>query len=153
MTSSSLAILSKRLPSSSPRWSRTTRAASDVLQPLRAQLQQQALAQIARADAGRVELVDALQRALDHLEVLAALEGDLLDLQLQVAVLVHVADQQRGDRLLLLVERVHLQLPDEVLGERLWRAPACSPGWGASRRRSRPASPTRRASRCCSWSR
>ena len=95
------------------------RARERVLQPLGAQLQQQALAQVARADAGRIELVDAVQRALDDLEVLAALEGDLLDRQLQIAVLVHVADQQRGDGLLLLVERIHLQLPEEVLGERL----------------------------------
>ena len=90
-----------------------------VLLAAGAQLQAQALAQIAGADAGRVELLDAPQRALDDLEVLAALEGDLLDRELDVAVVVHVADQHGGDGLLLLVELVHLQLPEQVVGERL----------------------------------
>ncbi len=90
-----------------------------VLLAAGAQLQAQAFAQVAGADARRIELLDAPQRALDDLEVLAALEGDLLDGELDVAVVVHVADQHGGDRLLLLVELVHLQLPEEVVGERL----------------------------------
>ena len=62
----------------------------------RAHLQQQAFGQAASADAGWVEFLDALQRPLDQVIVLAHLEADVFDGNVKVPVLVHEGPVNRG---------------------------------------------------------
>src|SRR5688572_33291922 len=61
-------------------------------------LQQQALAQIAGSDAGRVEVLNPSEYALDYLRRLSRSDGDLLDRACQKTVVVDIADDLFADR-------------------------------------------------------
>ena len=87
----------------------------------RRQLQQQAFGDAARADAGRIERLDALQRDL-HLDLLdrrrhAARLGELGELDAQVAVVVERLDDRAGERVVALLERQHVDLAVQVLAQ------------------------------------
>ena len=72
-------------------------------------LQQQALLQVARADADRIERLDVLERLLDERRVPVAERRDLVDRRDQVAVLVDVADDRRADLAQRLVGRLQVR--------------------------------------------
>ena len=81
-------------------------------------LQRQALLQVARGDADRVEALDQAQRLLDVLDRPRAHRRDLVHRGHQVAVVVEVADDgfaDLADRFGVGLER---QLPFEVVGQR-----------------------------------
>ena len=62
-----------------------------------ADLQPEALLQIARGDADRIECLHVLQRALDVGDRPLAHRGDLLDRRHEVAVVVEIADDGAAD--------------------------------------------------------
>ena len=87
----------------------------------RRQLQQQALGDVARADARRIERLHALQRDL-HLGFLdrgrhARRLGELVELDAQVAVVVERFDDRAGERVIALLERQHVDLAVQVLAQ------------------------------------
>ena len=91
-----------------------------IVDPEHARLDQQALAQVARADAARIELLHRGERRLgDHVLAHAALARDLVDRRREVAAIVEVADDEARGDLLLDRQRGELELPEQVLGERL----------------------------------
>ena len=61
-----------------------------------AQLEQQALLQIAGADANRIEGLDVIEGPLDQRHVPVAQRRDLVDRRHQVAVVVDIADNRRS---------------------------------------------------------
>ena len=77
-------------------------------------LDQQALAQIARTHAGRVELLDFGEHGLDGRRFDRGELGQLFDARAEVAVVVGVADDQRGETFLLARKRRKAQLPLEM---------------------------------------
>ena len=79
---------------------------------------QQALLEVARGDADRIERLDVLQRALDVADRPLGHRGDLLDRGHQIAVVVQVADDRPPDLLQLLVVGLHRELPEQVIGQR-----------------------------------
>ena len=92
-------------------------------------LHEQALAEIARAHADRVELLHDAEDLGRVFRVEAGLVGQLLDrqiggagavlaldaLEVEVALVVEVADDQLGEATLAVAEVAHLQLPHQVL--------------------------------------
>ena len=82
-----------------------------VLRVEHAQLDQQALAQVARANAQRIELLHHGQRFLDVFHRVVAVLGDLLERDGQVAVFIEIADDDLGDFAHRLVANGHAQLP------------------------------------------
>jgi hypothetical protein len=89
-------------------------------EPEMAQLQQQTLLQVARADANRIERLHVFQRALDERDVPRAQCRNFIERRDQVAVLVDVADNRRADVTHRVVSRLKIQveLPGEVIGQR-----------------------------------
>ncbi len=83
-----------------------------------AQLQQQALAQVAGTDAGRFELLDAAQHDLDlvELDLQFGIEGidDLLERLLEVALVVDAVDQGGGDEAVGVAHGCQVELPQQV---------------------------------------
>ncbi|MCY1419340.1 hypothetical protein D9M71_349260 [compost metagenome] len=83
-----------------------------------AQLQQQALAQVAGADAGWLELLDTVQDGFDfvELDVHFRIEGvaDLFEAFVQVALVVDAVDQGDGDKPVGVGHRCQVQLPEQV---------------------------------------
>ncbi len=89
----------------------------------RAQLQLEAFRDVACTDARGLEVLHVLQRDLQVLDLDVGHRGDggrakLLEVLLEVAVLVEVADDHRGDALVALGEADERQLRFEMLGER-----------------------------------
>jgi hypothetical protein len=86
------------------------------------QLQRQALGGVAGADAGRVEILQVLQRDLQLVEVDLQLRrqhlGQFLQALRQVAVVVERLDQQPHQAAIALGERHHRQLRAEVVAQR-----------------------------------
>ena len=83
-----------------------------------AQLQQQALAEVAGADAGRLELLDAVQDGFDFVQFdvqfrVERLE-DLLKGLVQVALVVDAIDQGHGDQAIGIGHRCQVQLPEQM---------------------------------------
>ncbi len=89
-----------------------------AFQPEVAQLQQQAFLQIARRDAGRIEALNQLQRALDVGHRPRAHRAQLVERGHQVAVVVEVADDGRADVADRGVFGLHRELPHQVIRER-----------------------------------
>ena len=81
-------------------------------------LQRQALLQVARADADRIEALQQLQRALDFFDRPRPHARDLVDRRHQVAVVVEVADDGFADLAHQLVVGLDRELPAEVIGQR-----------------------------------
>ena len=81
------------------------------------ELQQQALAKVARADADRIEDLDGLDGLRCFFGRVGSRGLDLLHAGAQVAVLVDVADDERADLLDARRRVGHAQLPREVIGE------------------------------------
>ncbi|MNI29299.1 hypothetical protein D3C73_831140 [compost metagenome] len=83
-----------------------------------AQLQQQAFAQVAGADAGGLELLDAVQDGFDFVQfdVQFRVEGfeDFLEGFVQVALIVDAVDQGHGDQAIGVGHRGQVQLPQQV---------------------------------------
>ena len=82
------------------------------------QLQQQALLQVARGDADRVEPLHERERPLDVRDRPAAHRRDLVHRRDQVAVVVEVADDGRADLAHHVVVALDRQLPQQVVRER-----------------------------------
>jgi hypothetical protein len=87
----------------------------------RRQLQEQALGDAARADAGRIERLHALERDL-HLDLLdggrhAARLCELGQFDAQVAVVVERLDDRAGERVVALLERQDVDLAVQVLAQ------------------------------------
>ena len=110
-----------------------------------ARLQQQALAQVARADAERVEELDcaAPARRLDadarleghahHRVAQRALLASPSTVGIEVAVVVEVPDDEQGDPLLLVREVGEAELPDQVVERSALRVSVASyPGISSS---------------------
>ena len=79
---------------------------------------QQALLQVARRDADRVERLHVLERPLDVGDRPLAHRGDLLHRRDEVAVVVEVADDRRADLAEPFVVGLQRELPHQVVGER-----------------------------------
>ncbi len=86
-----------------------------------AKLQQQALLQIARGDAGRIEALDQAQRPLDLAHRPRPHRGQLLERRHQIPVVVQVADDGRADLPHQRIVGLHRQLPHQVIGQRARR--------------------------------
>ena len=92
-----------------------------AVEPEVPQLQQQALLQIARGDAGRIEALHQLQRALDFAHRPRPHRRQLVERRHQIPVVVEVADDRRADVAQHRVVGLHRQLPHQVIGERAGR--------------------------------
>ncbi|MNG87457.1 hypothetical protein D3C79_462650 [compost metagenome] len=83
-----------------------------------AQLQQQAFAQIAGADASRLELLDAVQYGFDlvQLDIQLRVEpcADFFECVFQVALAVDAVDQGHGNQAVGVGHRRQVQLPQQV---------------------------------------
>ncbi|MNE34005.1 hypothetical protein D3C80_1277050 [compost metagenome] len=99
------------------------RHAAGFLQPGRAgrqllQLQEQALAEVARADAQRLELLHAVQDHLHlvQLDVQFGIERleDLLEAFVEIAVVVDRIDDRHGDQPVVVAHRRQVELPEQV---------------------------------------
>jgi hypothetical protein len=90
-----------------------------------AQLDQQALTQVARGDAGRVERLDPVQHRL-HLGQLHVLVGhrsdDVLQRRGEVTVVVDAVDDGLGDRQVGRAEAAQAHLPEQVVLQRFGAA-------------------------------
>ncbi|MEY2598791.1 MAG: hypothetical protein RLZZ142_1050 [Verrucomicrobiota bacterium] len=82
-----------------------------------AELDEQAVAQVASADADGMELLNDFEDALDVFEVDAAEGGDLLGAGLEEAAVVDIADEEFGDFGFVIGEFVGGDLLEEVLLE------------------------------------
>ena len=93
-----------------------------------ADLHQQALAQVAAGDAGRIEALQAVAHGLDVLDRgvdrRSQRVADRLQRIAQVAVLVQRLDQRLGDRAVARRQRGEVELPLQVVGETLRRGGA-----------------------------
>ena len=89
-------------------------------------LEPQALLQVARGDADRIERLHVLQRALDVGDRPVAHRRDLLDRRDEVAVVVEVADDRAADLLQLVVVGLQRELPEQVIRRASRRSRACS---------------------------
>ena len=83
-----------------------------------AQLQREALLQVAGGDAGRVEALHQPQPLFDPVDVPGAHLGDFAHRGDQIAVVVEVADDRRADGAVVVVVGLERQLPLEVVGQR-----------------------------------
>ena len=92
-----------------------------ALEPEMAQLQQQALLQIARRDAGRIEALHQLQRALHVGHRPRAHRRQLVERRHQIPVVVEVADDGGADVPQRRVVGLHRQLPHQVVRQRARR--------------------------------
>ena len=81
-------------------------------------LQQQALAQVARAYARRVERLHNVQGFLDRFQLVLAQAGDLLERRRKVPVFVQVADDGFGRVPDIVGKHAHAELRMQVVGER-----------------------------------
>ncbi|MNX80990.1 hypothetical protein D3C86_1126640 [compost metagenome] len=81
-------------------------------------MQQQAFTQVAGADAGRFELLDAVQDGFDFVQfdVQFRIEGfeDFLERFVQIALIVDAVDQGDGDQAIGVGHRCQVQLPQQV---------------------------------------
>ena len=82
-------------------------------------LQQQALPQVARADAGRVERLHHMQRRFDVLRLVLAHGGDLVQRGGKVAVFVQIADDRFGGVAHLFRDQADTQLRAQVVAQGL----------------------------------
>ena len=82
------------------------------------QLQQQALLQVARGDANRIEALNQLQRLLDPLDRPGPHGRELLDGRHELAVVIEVADDGLADLADLRIVGLHRQLPQQMVRER-----------------------------------
>ena len=85
------------------------------------QLQEQALGDVARGDAGRIERLHALERDL-HLDRLdrrvhSRRRRELVEVDAQVAVVVERLDDRAGEGMVAPIERQHVDLPVQVLAQ------------------------------------
>ena len=92
-----------------------------ILRIERSKLNQQAFAQVARANAQRIELLHHGQRFLDILQRVIAVLGDLLERNGQIAVFIEIADDDFGDFAHGFIANRHAQLPSQVFGQALRR--------------------------------
>ena len=90
-----------------------------ILRIERAQLDQQALAQVARAHAQRIELLHHGQRLFHVFHGVVAVLGDLLERGGQIAVFIEVADDHFGDFAHRFIANGHAQLPSQMVGQAL----------------------------------
>ena len=81
------------------------------------QLQREALLQIARADADRIEVLHHVQHVLDFRDRPVPHRRDLVDRRHQIAVVAEIADNRLADLADLVVVCRHRQLPFEMSGE------------------------------------
>ncbi len=88
------------------------------LEAERLELQQQALARIACGHAGWIEGLDVSQGAFDRSNVPRAQGRDFVYGRDQIPILVDIADDRRPDFPCLIVSRLQVQLPHQVVGER-----------------------------------
>ena len=128
------------------------------------ELQQQALLQVARGDAGRVEPLDQPQRPLDLGDRPGPHGRQLVERRHQIPVVVQIADDGRADLPHQRVVGLHRQLPHQVVGQRARRREGvldrrqlldlpAAPGADSRRRGSRrrnTRSPDRPRCRSCS---
>ncbi|MNZ47808.1 hypothetical protein D3C78_655340 [compost metagenome] len=81
-------------------------------------MQQQALAEVARADAGRFELLNTVQHGLDfiQLDVELGVEGitDFFQGFVEVALVIDAVDQRHGDQPVGVGHRSQVQLPEQM---------------------------------------
>ncbi len=84
-------------------------------------LEPEALLQVARGHADRIERLHVLQRALDVGDRPLAHRGDLLDGRDEIPVVVEVADDGAADLAKLVVARLKRELPQQVVRERSGR--------------------------------
>jgi hypothetical protein len=99
-----------------------------VIGPIGPQLEQQALGQVARADARRLEALDQVQHVLELIRGGSGLELDrhLRQRDGQPAAIVERGEDRAADGVLAGRELEHVELPGEVLG-RLIGAAAVAP--------------------------
>ena len=83
-----------------------------------ADLQPEALLQVAGGYANRIEAVDERQRLFDRRDRPRAHRGDLVHRGHQVAVVVEIADDRRADLVQRVIAGLDPQLPEQVVGER-----------------------------------
>src|SRR6266542_2159448 len=83
-----------------------------------ANLQPEALLQIARGHAHRIERLHVLQRALDIRDRPLPHRGDLFDRGDKIPVVIEVADDRLANLLELFVVGLEGKLPEEVIGKR-----------------------------------
>ena len=89
------------------------------------ELEQEALLQVPRADPGGVQLLDDAEHGLElfllHLDALpkGEIRGDRIQVPAQIAGLVEVADQERGQQALAVGHRTQPDLCREALGKGL----------------------------------
>ena len=83
------------------------------------QLNEQTLAQIARADAGRIKALDEREHVLEILLRDSGIERHLFRRRLQKAVVVDVADDELRGLAIVGVESRLVELPHQVLLQRL----------------------------------
>ena len=81
-------------------------------------MQQQAFAQIARADPGGFELLDAVQHDFDFVEFdlqfWVERVGDFLERLFEIALIVDAVDQRGGDQSIGIAHRREIELPEQV---------------------------------------
>ncbi len=89
-----------------------------AFEPEMPQLQQQALLQVARGDAGRIEALHQPQRALDVGRRPRSHRGQFFERGHQRPVVVQVADDGRADFARQRIVGLHRELPHQVIGQR-----------------------------------
>ena len=99
-------------------WSETIRYSRLFSRPVALQLNEQALAQVARADAGRIKALDEREHELEILLRDAGIHRHLFRRGLEEAVVVDVADDEFGGLAIVAAQRGLIQLPDEMLLQR-----------------------------------
>ena len=92
-----------------------------VCRPGALQLNEQALAQVARADAGRIKALDEQEHRLEIFLRDAGIERHVLGRDLEKTVVVDVADDELGGLAIVGVERRLVELTHEVLLKRFLR--------------------------------
>ncbi len=96
-------------------WSETIRYSRLLLAAFAFELDQKALAQIARTDAGRMKALDEREHVLEIFLRNAGVHRHLLRRGLEEAVVVDVADDQLGRLAILGIESGLVQLADKML--------------------------------------
>jgi hypothetical protein len=85
------------------------------------ELRQQALAQIARGNAERIEFLDDRQGFLDVFGIVVAVLGDFFERSREVAVFVEIADDDVRNLPHRFVANGETQLPTKMIAETLGR--------------------------------
>ena len=92
-----------------------------AFQPEVANLEPQALLQVARRDANRVERLQMLQRTLDLRHGPVPHRRDLFDRRHEVAIVIEIADNRGADLPKRSVIGLHGQLPQQMVRQRRGR--------------------------------